>query len=170
MQTKLDSIFEELYADHFHRLEIQAYTYLNDWNDAHEVAQATMRLAWLKYDEFAASPNPEGWLTRSAQFISLNEGRARQRRRKFLASLDILPDEQMPYTLDPLPEDPLAEFKGLVSESDLHILARFFVDELSCRDVASELGIGEDACYKRIQRAAIRFRKAYFKKYKKING
>ena len=49
--------------------------------------------------------------------------------------------------------DPETLYRGLVSDEDLQLLLRFYLEGRSRKELARELGIDVEACGKRIQRA-----------------
>lgn len=165
MEAEFDTIFESLYRDYFPAVEIHAYQFLKNREEAHSAAQRTFQTAWEKWDDFHASPNQIGWLKNTAKNISLNKARALQRQTKMFVALDLLPEEQMPHTTNPPAGDPLEAFRGLIPDEEFRLFTRIVLDGYTCEEIANELGIRTDACRKRMQRTREKLRKAYLKKY-----
>ena len=49
--------------------------------------------------------------------------------------------------------DPAIQYRGLVSDEELQLLLRYYLEGRSRKELARELGIDIEACGKRIQRA-----------------
>ncbi len=57
-------------------------------------------------------------------------------------------------------QDPATLYRGLVSDEELRLLLRFYLEGWSQKDLARELGIDVGACNTRIQRAKARLKAA----------
>ena len=75
--------------------------------------------------------------------------------KKLLEEQSRPPDEPYPDGLETR-----ALYRGAVSDAELTLLIRFYLEGWSQRELAAELGISENACKLRIKRAKQRLRSA----------
>ena len=55
MKPEQEATLERLYRTHFHALEVHAYRFLRNWDDAHVAAQETFHIACEKADALTAA-------------------------------------------------------------------------------------------------------------------
>ena len=125
---------------------------VDDW------LQETFLVAIRRIDVLKAQENPGAYLVRILRNVIGHE----LRRMKYAARLaeELRAGERAEaegYRDEP---DPATLYRGLVSDEDLQLLLRFYLEGWSQKDLARELGIDPEACSKRIQRAKARLKAA----------
>lgn len=168
MRPDQDTTLEKLYRSYFHTLEIHAYRFLGNWDDAHVAAQEAFHIACEKIDALLESENQIGWLKNTVKNVCRHMIRDKQRQRLLLISLEELTDKDLPHvshTLDDEVEQPTDLFKGDLPPRDLELLQKIIVDGISYAEVAKELDCNIWTCRKRVQRAIDKLRKKYRDKF-----
>ena len=124
---------------------------LHNYALSEEAVQQTFEIACIKIHDFCTSPNPGGWLTKVLSLVICNsQSRQRSERRVIIDLHEYRPD------LVAAPEDPLPlriTYGSLVDTPQFQLI---YEAEVMCRplkDIAQDLGISEDACKKRAERA-----------------
>lgn len=97
MMENQDKFLEELYRSYFHILEIHAYHFLGNWDDAHVAAQEAFHIACEKIDALMKSENQIGWLKNTVKNVCRHMIRDKQRQRLLLISLEELTDKDLPH-------------------------------------------------------------------------
>lgn len=168
MRPNQDSTLENLYRSYFHILEIHAYHFLGNWDDAHVAAQEAFHIACEKIDALMESENQIGWLKNTVKNVCHHMIRDRQRQRLLLISLEELTDKDLPHvphTLDDEVGQPIDLFEGDLPKDDLELLQKIIVDGMSYAEAAKELNCNIWACRKRVQRAIDKLHKKYRDKF-----
>ena len=83
-----DSFLEDLYLEMYKKLYYYAYVRLKDEQLSQEVVQDVFVLAQEKLEILRQSPNPQGWLIRTAGYTVLHAQRTRQLIQAHFAPLD----------------------------------------------------------------------------------
>ena len=83
MNEEQGKFLEELYHANFKRMLLELYPILKDMPSAQVAIQEAARIACQKPEEMMSSPNPAGWLRKTAGLVAKNMLReqARQKRR-----------------------------------------------------------------------------------------
>jgi RNA polymerase sigma-70 factor (ECF subfamily) len=71
--------FLALHTKNHHRLSAFVHTLVPDWEDAEEIVQDALTIAWRKFDEFDPATDFFRWVARVAQFEVLNYRRKMKR-------------------------------------------------------------------------------------------
>ena len=100
MKPDQDAILETLYLAHFRELEIHAYRFLGNWDDAHVAAQEAFHIACEKIDVLMKSENRIGWMKNAVKNVCRHMMRDRQRQKVLFSSLEDLTEAEMPYVTD----------------------------------------------------------------------
>jgi RNA polymerase sigma factor (sigma-70 family) len=160
-QNRSDRAFRELVERHAGFVFSSALRQLRNDSLAAEVTQAAFVLLSQKAATFREDIILPGWLFRTTRFLAARVRRAEQRRKnnESNAAMSLYPEphpeaDALWRRLGPHVDDALAA----LSEKDRQaILLRFF-QQKSIRQVASEIGLSEDAAKKRVSRAIVKLR------------
>lgn len=149
---------ERLYHDTYYQLSAYAMSTLHNQALTEEAVQETFLIACTKASKVLESQNPVGWLMVALQYVLKRIWR-RQKKYARETGLQEAADQAGGEAEPPLPLDLLYGSYLLGEEFDL----LFRVGELgyTVREAASQLGLSEEACKKRVQRAKMKFRKRY---------
>lgn len=158
-QKTLDRLFRELYG----KLLQYAFASLENEALSEDAVQDCFRIAAVKMAELSASENPQGWLMNTLKNVLRDQKRRLTRQRMHIVrapegDLDETPREKE------LPEEDEARFSllygGLVSDEDFELLKLIYARQYSVQAAAAALGLSEEACKKRLQRARARMKTA----------
>ena len=119
---------------------------------AHEAAQETFHIACEKTDDLMNSPNPIGWLKNTEKNVARNMIRARERQARLLRSFEELHTDDIRFSYQMRSRFRIGDLKGHITDEDLFLFRRIFIDGISYKDASKELGIKMWACRKRVQR------------------
>ena len=147
-----------LCLDHYPALRRYAYNLgfrgeaVDDW------LQETFLVAIRRVDDLRKSANPRSFLIQVLRNVIGHQLRsmryaeqiAEKLRAQALTQGEAYRDEADPETL----------YRGLVSDGELRLLIRFYLEGWSQKDLARELGIDPGTCNMRIQRAKAHLRAA----------
>ena len=161
MRPDQDFVLEKFYREYFHAVEIHAYRYIGNWDDAHVATQEAFHIACEKIDDFMIQPNKVGWLKNVVKNVCRNMYRAKKKQLSLFISIEDLDRSQEPATFDHVERDPLEDYKELISESEFLLLRKIIIEGVSYAQVANELGISMWACRKRVERALSIIRKKH---------
>ena len=125
--------------------------------------QETFLTAIRRIDVLRAHENPGAYLTQILRNVIGHE----LRRVQYAARIaERLQTEELTGSEGYRDElDPAIQYRGLVSDEELQLLLRYYLEGRSRKELARELGIDIEACGKRIQRA-----KAHLKAAMERNG
>ena len=154
------AFFQELYQKHYKALFSYAFHLGVGREAAEDYVQDAFLTALRHVDDVKSSPNPRGYLQqvlKNGIGYQLRCMRYAVNLRKKLQERELPPVADEPCG-DPLPPETL--FRGAVSDEELRLLIRFYLEGWSQKELAGELGISLNACKKRIQRAKERLRRA----------
>ena len=165
MRTDQDAILEKLYRSYFHALEIHAYRYLGNWDDAHVAAQEAFHIACEKIDALMKSENQIGWLKNTVRNVCRHMIRDRQRQKLLFLSLDELTDADLSPAAEEDAGQPTDVLEGMLSQSELELLRKIIVEGESYAEAARELDCNIWTCRKRVQRAISKLNKQYRDKF-----
>ena len=151
MTADQSAFLTEYYLEKRKFLLEYAESSLHNFALSEEAVQQTFEIACHKIDDFYNHPNPGGWLTKVLGFVILNiQSRQRSERRYVIPLDEYLPD------LVAAPEKPVSlrtTYGALVDTPQFQLLYEAEVMGRSYKEIAKDLGISEDACKKRAERA-----------------
>jgi RNA polymerase sigma factor (sigma-70 family) len=153
---QLNALFASLFKEHYADLLACAKSARLSQEIAEDLVQETYTVALQKISELYYADNRKGWLKQTLR----NQVRNHQRGVLYAQRLQRILEVQYSETRQAdLPLSVL--YENLVSRKDLDLLIRYWVNGETARMIADDLGINEETCKKRIQRASARFKKAY---------
>lgn len=151
--------FRGLYQDHYKALFICAYQLGIGKEAAEDYVQDVFTVAIRRIEDIKKCSNPRGYLKQTLKNVIGHQLRtlryAVNLQKKLQEDYDHGQDGQ--YT-DELRLETL--YGGTISEEELNLLIRFYLDGWSQKELAEEMGISENACKKRIRRAKINLQHA----------
>lgn len=165
MKPDQDAILETLYRARFHMLEIHAYRFLGNWDDAHVAAQEAFHIACEKIDVLMKTENKIGWMKNTVKNVCRHMMRDRQRQKVLFSSLEDLTEAETPYVTDDSKGRAVDLFAGLLSERELELLQKIIVEEVSYAEAAKEMNCNIWTCRKQVQRAIDKLHKIYRDKF-----
>lgn len=124
---------ESLFRAHYSKLVWYAQTLLtrnaqtSDPGRAEEAVQEAFAIAWSKWEDLFASPNPAGWLYNTVNNVVRNMIRADQQWAARLLQAQAALSHQ-PF--QPPPGADL-ELEGLVSQEELELLKRLYLEGMT---------------------------------------
>ena len=141
---------ESLFHAHYSKLVWYAQTLLtrnaqtSDPGRAEEAVQEAFAIAWSKWEDLFASPNPAGWLYNTVNNVVRNMIRADQQwaARLLQARADL-------------------ELEGLVSQEELELLKRLYLEGMTYEELAAEENLNQNTLAARVRRIKLRFQKIY---------
>ena len=152
---KLDDAEREymqaLYLDHYMALQNYAYRLGFRGEAAEDWLQETFLIAIRRIEALSEVRNPRAYLIQVLRNVIGNELRSMKYAARIAETLrGRAADEGEGYRDEP---DPATLYRGLVSDEDLRLLLRFYLEGWSQKDLARELGIDVGACNMRLRRA-----------------
>lgn len=100
MNEEQGKFLEELYHANFKRMLLELYPILKDMPSAQVAIQEAARIACQKPEEMMSSPNPAGWLRKTAGLVAKNMLREQARQKRTFLPLEVLLPESDPGWLD----------------------------------------------------------------------
>ena len=146
-----------LYKEMYNQLHTYAYSILREKELSEDLVQKTFQTACGEPSKLLSSPNSQGWLMEVLKNEIRNAKRKRATMAKYVVSAETVDIEQI-VSHDPGDSIDLL-YSGLISEEEFQLVKRVAVDRYTILEAAEELGISEDACKKRVQRAKKKLRK-----------
>ena len=119
--------------------------------------QEAFAIAWSKWEDLFASPNPAGWLYNTVNNVVRNMIRADQQWASRLLQAQAALSHQ-PF--QPPPGADL-ELEGLVSQEDLDLLKRLYLEGMTYEELAAEENLNQNTLAARVRRIKLRFQKIY---------
>lgn len=151
MTAEQDKFLTERYQEKRKFLLEYAEGSLHNYALSEEAVQQTFEIACYKIEDICNSPNPDGWLTRTLSFVIRNiESRQWSERQVIAITDDYRPD------LVAAPEVPLplrVTYGPLVDTPQFRLVYEEEVLGRPLAEIAKDLGIRENACKKRAERA-----------------
>lgn len=141
----------------FNNLYAYAYGILREKELSEELVQETFRIACDKPSEPLSSPNPQGWFMEVLKNVMKNAWRKRTTMAKYIVASEAVDLDRI-ASPDPGGNIDLL-YSGLISEEEFQLVKRVTVDGYTMLEAAEELGISEETCKKRVQRARKKLRK-----------
>lgn len=155
----LDQMFREMYG----KLLQYAYANMDDASLSEDAVQESFQVAARKIGVLRSSDNPKGWMLNTLKNVLRDYKRqqARQSLRILSTGDDEPPDTEEGHSPREDEDSWLnLMYGGLVSDEDFELLKLVYVRRFSLQDAAEHLGIGEEACKKRLQRARLKMKEA----------
>ena len=90
MNEEQGKFLEELYHANFKRMLLELYPILKDMPSAQVAIQEAARIACQKPEEMMSSPNPAGWLRKTAGLVAKNMLREQARQKRTFLPLEVL--------------------------------------------------------------------------------
>ncbi len=151
MTADQDTFLTEYYMEKRMFLLEYAESSLHNYALSEEAVQQTFEIACRKIDDFYNHPNPGGWLTRVLGFVICNiQSHQRSEQRHIVYLNEYRPD------LAAAPEKPVSlrtTYGSLVDTPQFQLLYEAEIMGRPLKEIAKDLGISENACKKRAERA-----------------
>lgn len=96
MNEEQGKFLEEIYHANFKRMLLELYPILKDMPSAQVAIQEAARIACQKPEEMMSSPNPAGWLRKTAGLVAKNMLREQARQKRTFLPLEVLLPESEP--------------------------------------------------------------------------
>lgn len=151
-----------LYDKYYRSLYRYACTFFEDWQTAEDLVQHTFEVACKKIGSAEPDTNLFAWLKNILDYEIKNYWRALETRKKFFADLD--PERQYKHPDSDKYFSSIDYIKPKnISDEDFYIIVYTSIYGFTCEEIAKQLRISKEACFKRLQRAKKRLRKIYEK-------
>lgn len=147
----IDLLFHDMYP----MLINYARTSLGSKEQAEEAVQDTFVKACKFPEKLIESENPKGWLVKALQNVLKEMYRKRDRIRALLAAEN---ERSEAIHYDDYFE---AEYADLLEPEEFALIRKLKVYHYTIREAAEELGISEETCKKRSQRAMDKLRNKF---------
>ena len=155
LNRDFESFIESVYRRDANTFPSYANFILRDDELARDAVQEAFRIACCKPYEVMASKNPTGWLINTLKNVIRNVRKSQrilERRFTTYYFEEMDQDAQIDGNVDLM-------YSDLISEEEFRLLKMIVFEKYSVSEAAEELGIGVEACKKRIQRAKMKLRK-----------
>jgi RNA polymerase sigma-70 factor (ECF subfamily) len=146
--------FVRLLVEHEPRVRSFLRGLLPTWHDVEEVTQEASLVAWRKFDDFEEGTSFGGWLFTIARFEAMKYRRRVARSPLVFANdiWDLLAEEASAEEGQQIRRRHLEVCLGKLELSKRELLLKVHTSGVVMREVAKQLGKGEQAFYKMIQR------------------
>ena len=151
MTTEQDQFFTKIYKERRKPLQIYAENALGNHAMAEDAVQLAFEIGWRKIEDFQNCPKPEGWIFKSLEFVIRNMKSRLRTERRVIAIVDEYRPDLVAAPADPLPLR--VHFGDLVDTPQFQIIYEMEFNGRTLAEIAKELGISENACKKRAERA-----------------
>ena len=125
---------------------LELYPILKDMPSAQVAIQEAARIACQKPEEMMSSPNPAGWLRKTAGLVAKNMLREQARQKRTFLPLEVLLPESEPSEWDDSDRELVQLCLDVVSEEDFTLFRRVTLDGWTYVDAAKAAGISLWAC------------------------
>jgi RNA polymerase sigma-70 factor (ECF subfamily) len=147
-------LIERLYAEHYKQLLRYAEKKLFGGHRAPDLVQDAFVIAFDKREELEQHPNPAGWLMNTLKGLITNEYKARARAARRFLPLSAYSGAEQSGESDAL----LFEIRNMFTPDEWLLIKAVYIDGYSAVELSRMLGIGYEACKKRIQKALSKLR------------
>ena len=151
MTTEQDQFFTKIYKERRKLLQIYAENALGNHAMAEDAVQLAFEIGWRKIEDFQNCPKPEGWIFKSLEFVISNMKSRLRTERRVIAIVDEYRPDLVAAPADPLPLR--VHFGDLVDTPQFQIIYEMEFYGRTLAEIAKDLGISENACKKRAERA-----------------
>ena len=153
MDNSKKAFLEKLFLENYSYMEYYAARFFRNKDLAQDVVQETFLIAQIKIDQLMESSSPKGWLFNTLKNVIGNTYKQQKR----LADMVSIEECDLATNMEVSIK---TTYQSMISNEDLQILIWVYCEGWPYADVAKRLGIGLDACKKRIQRARLKFKNA----------
>ena len=148
---------EQLYTDMYDSLYSYAYGILKNTHMSEESVQETFQIACSKPTDLMSSQNPRGWLMIVLKNVLRNTLRRLATLKKYIAAAE---SENIDVIASPTPGSNVdLMYSDMLTEAEFQLLKWVAIDQYTMLEAAEALGITEEACKKRVQRAGKKLRR-----------
>ena len=134
-----------------------AYGILKNTHLAEEAVQETFQVACSKPTALTSSKNSKGWLMNTLKNVVRNTLRKRTTLEKYIAEAE---SANIDLIAGPAPGSNVdLMYSDMVTEAEFQLLKWVAIDQYTMLETAESLGISEEACKKRVQRAEKKLRR-----------
>lgn len=151
MTAEQDQFFTQIYKERRKSLLMYAENRLGNHAMAEDAVQQAFEIGWRKIDDFQNSPNPPGWILKAMKFVVNNMKSCQRTEHRVIAIMDDYCPDLVAAPADPLPLR--VHFGELVDSPQFRIVYEMEIVGRTLAEIARDLGISEDACKKRAERA-----------------
>ena len=151
MTTEQDQFFTKIYKERRKPLLMYAESALGNHAMAEDAVQLAFEIGWRKIEDFQNCPKPEGWIFKSLEFVISNMKSRLRTERRVIAIVDEYRPDLVAAPADPLPLR--VHYGDLVDTPQFQIIYEMEFYGRTLAEIAKELGISENACKKRAERA-----------------
>lgn len=151
MATEQNQFFTKIYKERRKPLLMYAESALGNHAMAEDAVQLAFEIGWRKIEDFQNCPKPEGWIFKSLEFVISNMKSRLRTERRVIAIVDEYRPDLVAAPADPLPLR--VHFGDLVDTPQFQIIYEMEFYGRTLAEIAKDLGISENACKKRAERA-----------------
>ena len=151
MTAEQDQFFTKIYKERRKPLLMYAESALGNHSMAEDAVQLAFEIGWRKIEDFQNCPKPEGWIFKSLEFVISNMKSRLRTERRVIAIVDEYRTDLVAAPADPLPLR--VHFGDLVDTPQFQIIYEMEFNGRTLAEIAKDLGISENACKKRAERA-----------------
>lgn len=159
MTPKQRVFFEAFFREHYHYLVAYAFRYLKDWEDAKEITQEAFLTAIIKIDSFFDSESPIGWIKKTIWKKASNFSRSKSRQSSVNVPIEDMDANLFVYDSYTDLDSPITRCAELLDPKEFSLFKRIVVNGESYSEVATEFGLSEPSCRKRVERIIKKLRK-----------
>ena len=151
MTAEQDQFFTKIYKERRKPLQMYAENALDNHAMAEDAVQLAFEIGWRKIEDFQNCPQPEGWIFKSMKFVVSNMKSRLRTEHRVIAITDEYRPDLVAAPADPLPLR--VHFGDLVDTPQFQIIYEMEFYGRTLAEIAKDLGISENACKKRAERA-----------------
>lgn len=159
MTPKQKVFLEAFFGEHNHYLVTYAFRYLRDWEDAKEVTQDAFLTAMIRSDLFFSSENPLGWIKKTIWKKAANLSRSKSKQLSVNMPIEHMSESLFAYDSYCGLDSAIVRCAEILKSEEFNLFKRIVIIGESYADVATELGLSERSCRKRIERIIKKLRK-----------
>lgn len=156
-----DKLFiAECYRKNYRNLYLHAYSMLGRRAETEVALQETFLVVCKKPKEFISKENPERWLEKTIENVSLHILREQKYTAALFVSFEELAPGQEPSSLDGRDFELIEFCQNAVTKDELGFFLRIAEGSSTFLEEAEKQGIKLTACYKRFERVREKLQKA----------
>lgn len=155
--------FARLFSEHYRSVYGVAFSTVGNWSAAQDIAQETFLLAWARRDSLRNAITFPAWIRRIATNLAKNWIRSADYRRRLISHYRATQAESMAHSeenrLDTaFRRESVWQALESLPDAQRRAIVLFYLQGESLQDIASALGISENAAKKRLQHARAKLR------------
>ncbi len=150
-------LIETYYKENSEKLFLYAKNALGNPDQAKDAVQETFRIACTKHKEFLSSANPTGWLVNVLKNVIKNIRRSNARLNKMI--IKIISMKESDLTILDTSDNVDLMYSDLLKREEFELLKMIVLEKATIKEVSEKIGIPQETCKKRVQRAKIKLRK-----------